>query len=107
MPKAKNIIERAKYYTNKRNLKFRPEKKTNNLSETAKSQLDADACGINCQKVSEARAVVGGLASDIRTGVLLDFNIIGKRKIQFFAKSIKNCAKYIVDPDNFSGLEGT
>ncbi len=59
-------------------IRFRPHIKTHKTSHFAKAQIQAGACGINCQKVSEANALLekGGIDD-----ILITFNILGESKL--------------------------
>lgn len=106
LPTVRSNIERAQSYANKHNLRLRPHIKTHKLPEIAKIQLDAGACGINCQKVSEARAIVDGLGPTIKTDVLLTFSIIGEHKLQHLVELAERCTKLTVVADSSLALEG-
>ena len=77
---ARKNIERFQQYADSHKLRVRPHIKTHKIPAIAEMQLQAGACGITCQKVSEAEAMVQG--SKAITDVLITYNIVGKAKLQ-------------------------
>ena len=70
-------ISRMQSYCDKLGLAFRPHIKTHKLPELAQAQLQAGACGINCQKIGEAEVMAAAGFEDI----LISYNIVGAVKI--------------------------
>jgi D-serine deaminase-like pyridoxal phosphate-dependent protein len=80
---ARRNIDRYQQYATSHRLAVRPHIKTHKLPALAEMQLAAGAVGINCQKVSEAEAMVAG--SPRITDVLITYNILGADKLAHLA----------------------
>lgn len=72
---ARNIA-RVQSYMDSHGLRFRPHIKTHKIPALAKAQVEAGACGINCQKITEAEVFAAAGFDDI----LITFNILGAEK---------------------------
>lgn len=70
-------ISRVQSYMDSHSLRFRPHIKTHKIPAIAKSQVDAGASGINCQKITEAEIFAKAGCEDI----LITFNILGAVKL--------------------------
>lgn len=77
---ARKNIQRFQDYADTHGLNVRPHIKTHKLPALADMQLAAGACGITCQKVSEAEAMVEG--SKAITDILITYNIVGATKLK-------------------------
>ena len=75
---AEKNIRRYQDYCDAHNIQLRPHVKSHKLPTLAKKQLEVGAVGINCQKISEAEAIVE--AVDVED-VLITYNIVGQRKL--------------------------
>ena len=75
-------IARVQPYMDKIGLAFRPHIKTHKIPAIARSQIEAGAIGINCQKVSEAEIFADAGFDDI----LISFNIMGAEKLKHLVK---------------------
>ncbi|MDQ0456776.1 D-TA family PLP-dependent enzyme [Rhizobium paknamense] len=92
----KRNIDRFQSYADGHGLRVRPHIKTHKLPAIAEMQLQAGACGITCQKVSEAEAMVAG--SEAITDVLITYNILGAAKLKRLkALSEKVCLSVVAD----------
>lgn len=87
LDRAEANIARYQAYCTRHGLALRPHIKTHKLIEMAQRQLAAGAVGINCQKVSEAAAMLPCGAKD----VLITYNILGARKIERLAQLATQC----------------
>jgi len=100
LQKVRINLERAQKYANEHGLELRPHIKTHKLPFIAKMQLEAGAVGINCQKVSEAEAMVEGLGPDVDSDVLITYNIIGQPKLERLMRLLGKCDKLCVIVDS-------
>lgn len=71
-------IARVQAYMDAHGLKFRPHIKTHKIPAIAKAQVEAGACGINCQKITEAEVFADAGFDDL----LITFNILGLEKLE-------------------------
>ncbi|MTH63052.1 D-TA family PLP-dependent enzyme [Paracoccus shanxieyensis] len=76
---AQRNIQRFQDYARAHGLAVRPHIKTHKLPAIARMQLEAGACGITCQKVSEAEAMIADCPQI--TDVLITYNILGASKL--------------------------
>jgi D-serine deaminase-like pyridoxal phosphate-dependent protein len=74
-------IERMQALCDEAGVALRPHIKTHKIPDIARLQIEAGACGIACQKVSEAEVFAEAGLNDI----LLPYNIVGERKTQRLA----------------------
>ena len=70
-------IQRAQGYMDAVGLYFRPHIKTHKIPAVATAQIAAGACGINCQKITEAEVFADAGFEDI----LITYNILGADKL--------------------------
>ena len=100
-----DIMERSIAAMQKRcddlGIQFRPHIKTHKIPDIARRQLEAGACGIACQKVSEAEVFAAAGFDDIQ----IPYNIIGERKTRRLAALAKQ-AKVTVTVDSRPVVEG-
>src|SRR5471032_2560297 len=82
LDRAEANIARYQAYCTQHGLALRPHIKTHKLIEMAQRQLSAGAVGINCQKISEAEAMLPCGAEDI----LITYNIFGEQKLERLAR---------------------
>lgn len=71
-------IARAQDYMSRSGLAFRPHIKTHKLPSVARAQLEAGACGINCQKITEAEVFADAGFDDI----LITYNLLGRERLK-------------------------
>lgn len=95
-------IKTAQSYFDTQGLSFRPHIKTHKLPEFAKAQLDAGACGINAQKISEANVFAVKGIDDI----LITYNIIGDEKLTRLRALRANVSKLCVMVDSEYTIDG-
>ncbi len=81
LDRAEANIQRYQAYCNQHGLALRPHIKTHKLIEMARKQLAAGAIGLNCQKVSEAQAMLPAGAEDM----LITYNVLGAAKLERLA----------------------
>ncbi|MBI1172314.1 D-TA family PLP-dependent enzyme [bacterium] len=74
-------IARAAAYMTAQGLAFRPHIKTHKIPAVARQQLAAGACGINCQKLSEAEVFAEAGFDDI----LITYNLLGAARLDRLA----------------------
>lgn len=70
-------IARAQGYMNRHGKAFRPHVKTHKILSVAQAQVDAGACGLNCQKLTEAEVFADAGFPDI----LITYNILGAARL--------------------------
>ncbi|MBS1154998.1 MAG: alanine racemase protein [Proteobacteria bacterium] len=87
LDRAEANIARYQAYCTQHGLALRPHIKTHKLIEMAQRQLSAGAVGINCQKISEAEAMLPCGAEDI----LITYNIFGAQKLERLARLARQC----------------
>jgi D-serine deaminase-like pyridoxal phosphate-dependent protein len=78
LDKAEANITRFQAYCDDHGLRVRPHIKTHKLPFLARYQVAQGAVGINCQKVSEAEAMVADGKID---DVLITYNVLGPKKL--------------------------
>jgi D-serine deaminase-like pyridoxal phosphate-dependent protein len=100
---ARRNIRRFQDYADAHGLTVRPHIKTHKLPAIARMQLAAGAVGINCQKVSEAEAMVAS-APDL-SDVLITYNIVGAEKLSRLAALARRVTLSVV-ADSAAVVEG-
>ena len=80
---------------------FRPHIKTHKIPDIARRQLEAGACGIACQKVSEAEVFADAGIKDIQ----IPYNIVGRAKTKRLAALAKR-ADITVTVDSKAVVDG-
>lgn len=95
-------VRKYQAYCDEHRLKLRPHIKTHKLPFLAKYQLQQGACGITCQKISEAEAMIagGGIAD-----VLITYNILGPAKLARLRPLAEKVTLTVV-ADNLTVAEG-
>ncbi|WP_010141195.1 D-TA family PLP-dependent enzyme [Oceanicola sp. S124] len=81
---------------------FRPHIKTHKLPQVARMQIEAGACGINCQKVTEAEVFAEAGFDDI----LITYNILGPARLARLKALNGKVAKLSVTADSAVVVEG-
>lgn len=99
---ALNNIQAFQQHCNQAGLKLRPHIKTHKSTHFTRLQLLAGACGITCQKISEAEAMADGGARDI----LITFNILGQTKLDRLKALSRRLDKLTVVADNLIVVDG-
>lgn len=94
-------IKVAQEYFNTIGRRFRPHIKTHKIPALAAAQLKAGACGINCQKISEAEVFADAGFTDI----LITFNMIGRQRLDRL-KALNNRLDLTIVADNPVVVEG-
>lgn len=89
-------------HCNKLGLKLRPHIKTHKTIHFARHQLNAGACGITCQKISEAEIMANGGINDI----LITFNIVGASKLNRLVSLSRRIKSLAVTADNSTVVRG-
>ena len=82
----KNLTKAQAYFDNI-GVHFRPHVKTHKIPAVAKRQLALGACGINCQKISEAVPFAEAGIDDI----LITYNILGDNKLSDLYDLAQKC----------------
>lgn len=82
----RNIHSMAKL-SQEANVKLRPHTKTHKSTYIAKMQIEAGACGITTAKLGEAEIMAEAGIDDI----LIAFPIMGKKKLERFARLLQKC----------------
>ena len=82
-------------------IQFRPHIKTHKIPDIARRQLEAGACGIACQKVSEAEVFADAGIKDIQ----IPYNIVGCAKTKRLAELAKR-ADITVTVDSKAVVDG-
>ena len=82
----KNLTKTQAYF-DKIGVNFRPHVKTHKIPAIAKRQLELGACGINCQKISEAVPFADAGIGDI----LITYNILGDNKLSDLYDLAQKC----------------
>lgn len=95
-------IARAQDYLTGHGLTFRPHIKTHKLASVARQQTDAGAIGINCQKVTEARAFAEAGFDDI----LITYNILGAARLAELRALNDRIARLTVCADSAETIDG-
>lgn len=75
---ARANINKCQAYFDRHGIALRPHIKTHKLPHFARTQLDAGAGGITCQKISEAEVMADNGILDI----LISYNIVGSAKLK-------------------------
>jgi 3-hydroxy-D-aspartate aldolase len=81
-------------------VRHRAHAKTHKSAEIARYQIENGACGVCCQKVSEAEAIVDGGIKD----VLVSNEVVDKRKIDRLARLAKR-ARVLVCVDDLGNVD--
>ncbi|MDX1738592.1 MAG: DSD1 family PLP-dependent enzyme [Alphaproteobacteria bacterium] len=92
-------IDRMASFIKEKGIRHRVHAKTHKSADISLMQIAKGACGVCCQKVSEAEAMVRGGVRD----VLVSNEIIGERKLQRLAALSKD-ARIIVCADNADNI---
>lgn len=95
---AEDNIRQFQKYCDRHNINFRPHIKTHKLARFARLQLEAGAVGINCQKLSEAEAMLEHCDVD---DLLITFNIVGTQKIERLVRLAQSNAVTVVADSAF------
>jgi D-serine deaminase-like pyridoxal phosphate-dependent protein len=95
-------IARVQSYMDAHHLNFRPHIKTHKIPAVAEAQRQAGACGINCQKVTEAEAFAEAGFDDI----LITFNIMGMEKLDRLANLNERISGLKVVADSAVTVDG-
>lgn len=96
-------IMRFQAYADAHGLRVRPHIKTHKLPAIAERQIRAGACGITCQKVSEAEAMV--LGNTAINDVFITYNVIGEAKLQRL-RALASKVKLSVVADSRAVVDG-
>lgn len=107
LDKAQRNITNFQTYANAHGFKVRPHIKTHKLPALAAAQLEAGACGITCQKISEAEAMLDSLQKDFNLSpdILITYNILGEEKLDRL-KALTHRTKMSVVADNPTVIHG-
>ena len=96
-------VEKLRSFTDAHNIRLRAHAKTHKSADIARYQIEhGGACGVCCQKVSEAQALVAAGIKD----VLVSNQVVDKRQIKHLAEMARH-ARVIVcvdDADNVAAL---
>ncbi len=87
-------------FVKEKGIRHRVHAKTHKSADMAKMQIAKGACGVCCQKVSEAEAMVRGGVTD----VLVSNEVVGERKLRRLAAMAKE-ARIIVCADDAGNID--
>lgn len=94
-------VEKLRAFTQKHKIRLRAHAKTHKSADIARYQMEhGGACGVCCQKVSEAQALVAAGITD----VLVSNQVIDKRQIAHLADMAKH-ARVIVCVDDAGNVD--
>ena len=82
-------VRRYQNYCNAHGLQLRPHVKSHKLPALARKQLQVGAVGINCQKISEAEAIVDAIGT---VDVLITYNLVGYQKLRQLRVLSEKCS---------------
>lgn len=95
-------IARAQTYMAQNGKAFRPHIKTHKIPALARQQIEAGACGINCQKITEAEVFADAGFDDI----LITYDILGAAKLARLKALNDRVARLSVVADSATVIEG-
>ncbi len=95
-------IARAQAYMNAHGKAFRPHIKTHKIPAVARAQMAAGACGLNCQKLTEAEVFAAAGFQDI----LITYNILGPARLARLRVLNDAVARLVVCADSETTVEG-
>jgi D-serine deaminase-like pyridoxal phosphate-dependent protein len=97
----KNIASLADFFKGKTGKKFRPHFKTPKTPYVAWKEIRSGACGISCQKLSEAEVLVAAGIDDI----LITNEVVGEFKVKKLVGLLRNDPELKVCVDNLENAK--